>query len=68
MQYYLCPRCKFHVPGKKNACTTCGYDMLSLKQAQARAEANPPVKTSIFERMFGSSKKNESATEKPALS
>ena len=66
MQYYLCPRCKFHVPAKKNVCTTCGYDMLSLKQALAQPEEKKVAKTSILERLFGSDKK-EPATEKPAL-
>lgn len=67
MQYYLCPRCKFHVPAKKNVCTTCGFDMLSLKTAQADQDAAKPTKTSVWQRMFGAEKSKETTSEKPAL-
>jgi ribosomal protein L40E len=66
MQYYLCPRCQFRVPAKKNACTTCGYDMLPLKTAAAQQNENKSVKTSIWSRMLGD--KKEQGKEKPALS
>jgi ribosomal protein L40E len=66
MQYYLCPRCQFRVPAKKNACTTCGYDMLPLKTAAAQQNENKPAKASIWSRMLGD--KKEQGKEKPALS
>jgi len=68
MQYYLCPRCKFHVPAKKNVCTTCGFDMLPLKNAQHSAEKNQVAKSSIWDRLLGGDKQKGQAEEKPALS
>ena len=68
MQYYLCPRCKFHVPAKKNVCTTCGFDMLPLKNAQHSAEKNQVAKSSVWDRLLGGDKRKGQAEEKPALS
>ena len=67
MQYYLCPRCKFHVAEKKNLCPTCGFDMLSLKMAQAEADKQASAKPSVWTKLFSADKK-ESAKEKPAMS
>lgn len=68
MQYYLCPRCKFHVPAKKNVCTTCGFDMLSLKNAVVAQDEVKTQKKSVWERLFGAEKVKETTTEKPVLS
>jgi len=66
MSYYLCPRCQFQVAAKKNRCTTCGFDMLTFKNAQAQAGDEKP-KASVWVRLFGSDKKQEATSEKPAL-
>jgi hypothetical protein len=68
MSYYLCPRCQFQVAAKKNVCTTCGFDMLALKNAQPKAGDEQNAKPSVWERMFGSDKRKEAGSEKPALS
>ncbi len=66
MQYYLCPRCKFHVPAKKSVCTTCGFDMVPLKNAQAKADDQP--KANFLNKLFGGEKPKEQTQEKPVLS
>jgi len=68
MQYYLCPRCQFRVPAKKNACTTCGFDMLPLKTAQSEPAETKSSRASVWLRMLGVDKKAEQGKEKPALS
>ena len=67
MQYYLCPRCQFRVPAKKNVCTTCGFDITPLKNAQPDQQTDKSRPT-IWSRLVGGGKQKEQPSqEKPAL-
>jgi hypothetical protein len=69
MQYYLCPRCQFRVPAKKNACTTCGFDLTPLKNAKPDQEEKPNRASMLLRLIGGGNKpKEQSNQEKPALS
>lgn len=70
MQYYLCPRCQFRIAAKKNVCTTCGFNLASLKTSAPLedAETTPAKlpKTAFWSKYLGQSNKDP-AQEKPAL-
>ncbi len=71
MQYYLCPRCQFRIAANKHVCTTCGFNMSSLKNTSAVEEQTSPVKmpkTAFWSKYLGIQPANkEPAQEKPAL-
>lgn len=69
MQYYLCPRCQFRVAATKKVCHTCGFDISTLKSAEAdQAAAGKAPKSMFWSKIFGQDRNKETTTEKPALS
>ncbi|HEY9777871.1 MAG TPA: hypothetical protein V6C81_29185 [Planktothrix sp.] len=68
MQYYLCPRCQFRVPAKRNACTTCGFDLTPLKNAKVDQEEKPSRASMLLKLIGGNKQKEQPSQEKPALS
>lgn len=72
MQYYLCPRCQFRVAANKQVCTTCGFNIASLKNNQAAVVEQAPVtkvaKNGFFSKFMGAQPSTkEPREEKPAL-
>jgi hypothetical protein len=70
MQYYLCPRCQFKIAAKKNVCTTCGFNMSSLKSSAPVEEQSTPStmpKTAFWSKYIGIQPAKEPSQEKPAL-
>lgn len=48
MQYFLCPRCQFRIPGNKHICSTCGYVIPSASSTRGvtQESKDQPAKTS----------------------
>lgn len=69
MQYFLCPRCNFRVPGNRRTCHTCGYEVPKAA-ASTSIEEEPKTlnkKSSAWAKVFGFNQQEAKRDENPAL-
>jgi hypothetical protein len=69
MQYFLCPRCNFKVPGNRRTCHTCGYEVpKSAASAPAEEESKSlNRKGNVWAKVLGFSQNDAKRDENPAL-
>ncbi len=70
MQYFLCPRCNFKVPGNRRSCNTCGYEVPKAAGNAHVEEQSSPVlnkKTAVWSKFLGFSQQDSKRDENPAL-
>lgn len=70
MQYFLCPRCNFKVPGNRRTCHTCGYEVPKTASSAPLEEENGKnlKKGSVWAKFLGFSQSDSKRDENPALS
>lgn len=69
MQYFLCPRCNFKVPGNRRSCTTCGYEVPKAAGNASVQEDTQALtkKSSVWSKFLGFSQADAKRDENPAL-
>lgn len=70
MQYFLCPRCNFKVPGNRRSCTTCGYEVPKAAPSNTVVEEDSKTlnrKTSVWSKVLGFNQQEAKRDENPAL-
>ncbi len=72
MQYFLCPRCSFKVPGNRRSCHTCGYEVPKAvtnvsTDNTGSGEKSLSKKSNVWAKVLGFSQQEGKPDEKPAL-
>ncbi|MBX9668858.1 MAG: hypothetical protein K2X93_14630 [Candidatus Obscuribacterales bacterium] len=69
MQYFLCPRCSFKVPGNRRSCHTCGYEVPKAVTniSSDTDEKSVSRKANVWAKVLGFSQQEGKPDEKPAL-
>jgi hypothetical protein len=69
MQYFLCPRCNFKVPGNRRSCNTCGYEVPKAAGNSAVEEDSKALnkKSTVWSKFLGFNQQDQKRDENPAL-
>jgi hypothetical protein len=69
MQYFLCPRCNFKVPGNRRSCNTCGYEVPKAAGSSVVEEDSKTLnkKSAVWSKFLGFSQQDQKRDKNPAL-